>query len=134
MKTVLVIDDDKLILSLLANGLRAFTREYNILTAENGKEAVRILASMPVDIVVTDLNMPEMDGYELLTCVRENWPATMVVAMTADYSPEVRSRLSRLGVSKCFEKPFRFEDLAAWVMGIPTMNLSCRISQMPLLD
>ena len=122
MKNVLIIDDDELILSVLAQGLKSCTKEWNVLTAENGREALKILDSVSVDLIVTDLNMPEMDGYELLTYTRRNRPDIQVVVMTADYSPEVEKRLLPLGVSRCFEKPFSFKELAEWILGKETGN------------
>jgi CheY-like chemotaxis protein len=132
MKNILIIDDEEAIRSVLSHGLKSLTLECNILTAENGKEAVKILDSVRVDLIVTDLNMPEMDGYELLTYARKNKPYTEVVVMTADYNPEVGRRLRPLGVSKCFEKPFSFKDLAAWIFAIFKLNSPHPLSRMPL--
>ena len=132
MKSILIIDDDELILSVLAQGLRSCMSECNIFTAENGKEAVKILDTVAVDLIVTDLNMPEMDGYELLNYTRKNKPDIKAVVMTADFSPEVERRLLPLGVSKCFEKPFSFKELAGWIFGIFMLNLPHSLARMPL--
>ncbi len=112
MKNVLVVDDDELVLSLLAEWLRSCTDEWNVLTAENGRAAVKILDSVPVDLVVTDLEMPLMNGYELLTYARKKRPGTFAVVMTADYGPEVTRRLLSLGIGRCFQKPFSFVEMA----------------------
>ncbi len=112
MKNVLIVDDDELIVSLLAEWLKSCTDEWNILTAANGRAAVKVLDAVPVDLVVTDIDMPEMDGYQLLTYTRKNKPGTLAVVMTADYGPEVMRRLLPLGVVRCFQKPFSFVELA----------------------
>jgi CheY-like chemotaxis protein len=132
VKNVLIIDDNDLVLSMLARGLKALMNECTILTAENGEEALKILDSVPVDIIVTDLNRPEMDGNELLTYARKNKPDTAVAVMTADYCPEVERRLLPLGVSKCFEKPFSFRDMATWIVGTFMMDSSHPLPRMPL--
>ncbi len=118
MKNILIIDDDEIILSVLARGLRSRMGRCSVLTAENGRAAVKILEKMQVDLIVTDLNMPEMNGYELLAYTRRNRPDIRAAVMTADYTPEVEQRLLPLGVSRCFEKPFSLNDLAEWISGI----------------
>ncbi len=132
MKNILIIDDDELILSVLSDGLRTYMKECNVFTAENGKEALKVLDDVAVDLIVTDLNMPEMDGYELLMHTRKKRPEIRTVVMTADYSPEVERRLLPLGVSKCFEKPFSFKELAGWIFGILMLNLPHSLARIPL--
>lgn len=132
MKNVLIIDDNEVILSMLVRGLKCYMDDCNILTAGNGKEAVKILDAVPVDLIVTDLNMPEMDGYEFLTYTRKNKPEVRTVVMTADYSPEVERRLLPLGVSRCFEKPFSLTELVSWILGIFVLNLPHQPSRLRL--
>lgn len=110
-KNILVVDDNKLILRSLSGILEERMKGYAILVAENGREAVDILDSCPVVLVLTDLNMPEMDGYQLLAYIREKYPSIPVLVMTADYSPGVETRLRSLGAVHCIEKPFEYEDL-----------------------
>ncbi|HDH98197.1 MAG TPA: response regulator, partial [Deltaproteobacteria bacterium] len=66
MKNVLIVDDEKVFLLSLSDGLKSYSDEFNVLIAFNGKEAVKILNSSKIDLVVTDLKMPEMDGFQLL--------------------------------------------------------------------
>ena len=73
---VLVVDDDPAICSLLKMSLSSF----EVMTAENGKEALELLQSQTVDLVVTDIKMPEMDGFTLLTHLRTLRPELPVVA------------------------------------------------------
>ena len=73
---VLVVDDDPAICSLLKMSLSSF----EVMTAENGKEALELLQSQTVDLVVTDIKMPEMDGFTLLTHLRNLRPELPVVA------------------------------------------------------
>ena len=70
-KTALVVDDSKSILSLMRKVLDV--AGYNVITASSGDEGLQLLNSgKQVDVVITDLNMPNMDGYELIKAVREN--------------------------------------------------------------
>lgn len=110
MKNILLIDDDLSVLKTLGEELSSY-EGWNILTAENGKQGADIIATYPVDLVVTDLSMPEMDGYELLALLREKWPSMPVIVMTADDSGEAGQRLRSLGVEQCISKPYRFSEL-----------------------
>jgi DNA-binding response OmpR family regulator len=110
MKNILLIDDDLSLLKTLGEELSSY-KVWNILTAENGKQGSDIIATYPVDLVVTDLSMPEMDGYELLALLKEKWPAMPVIVMTADDSGEAGQRLRSLGVEQCISKPYRFSEL-----------------------
>ena len=120
MKNIFVIDDDIDLLKTLEEELSSCNQDWNILTAENGKQGVGILDSHSVDLVVTDLRMPVMDGYELLTYLREKRPTIPIIVMTADDSREVGQRLRSLGVEQFISKPCQFSEI--------TRAISSRIS------
>jgi CheY-like chemotaxis protein len=111
MKYVLIVDDEKTFQLTLLDGLRTFERDFRVLTAENGEKAEEILKTLPVDLVVTDLKMPEMDGFELLAYIKKRHPHTPVVVMTAFGNPELEQWLRSLGIHGYLEKPFEFYDL-----------------------
>jgi YesN/AraC family two-component response regulator len=112
MKTIVLADDEQCSLITLAEGLQEYCEDWIILTAANGKQASEILAAGPVDLVVTDLKMPIMNGYELLEYVKENRAGMPVIVMTGDDSFNVQSRLLRLGVAQCLLKPFHLSDMS----------------------
>ncbi len=112
MKSILLVDDERLILESLAEGLRCYDYDWNIFTAENGKQGAELLDWHPVDIVVTDLRMPSMDGYELLLHIRKTKPDLPVIVMTADSASEVENRLIPLGAAQCVEKPLDINEMA----------------------
>ncbi len=115
MKNILLVDDEKQILQSLAEGLYCYGYDWNVLTAENGKQGADIVDTHDVDVVVTDLRMPTMDGYELLLYIRRTKPELPVIIMTADWMPELENRLIPLGAVQCMKKPF---DLAEIVTSI----------------
>src|SRR5450830_1115854 len=78
--TVLCVDDEPSILSALRRVLRA--EGCRLLTAQGGAEALAILATESVDVVVSDMRMPGMDGAQLLARVREEWPGTARILLT----------------------------------------------------
>jgi len=78
--SVLCVDDEPSILSALRRVLRA--EGCRILTASSGAEALALLEAEPVDVVVSDMRMPVMDGARLLAEVRARWPGTARVLLT----------------------------------------------------
>lgn len=83
MKHILLVDDDSIFLSSLAEMLRLTDRNFAVFTAENGEQAVAIMDTMPIDLLITDLRMPVMDGLELTLRTAENHPEIPVVVMSA---------------------------------------------------
>ncbi|MFZ2196317.1 MAG: response regulator [Thermodesulfovibrionales bacterium] len=111
MKTILVVDDDKVILELIARFLENLSIRLTILTAENGAEAIDVLRTRKVDLVLTDLNMPVMNGFELLTYISAKRPEIITIAMTGLQCADIHEKLRFLGVRHCIEKPFSLNDL-----------------------
>ena len=79
-----------------------------VVMARSGMEALRILGGRTVGVIVTDLNMPRMDGFELIRRVREQreLAQTPIVVVSGDTDPETPERVARLGVSAFFPKPY----------------------------
>jgi two-component system capsular synthesis sensor histidine kinase RcsC len=100
----LIVDDNKTFLINLAQGLRAFAWRFQALTAENGEKALAVLESEHVDLVVTDLHMPVMDGFEFLSRIQKSYPDIPVIVMSACLDPDVETKLRSLGVTRCIEK------------------------------
>lgn len=89
MKNVLIVDDEITFQLTLCDGLKVYDKDFRVLNAENGKKAKEVLDTLPVDLVVTDLKMAEMDGLELLAYMRKNNPYIPVIVMTAFGNPEM---------------------------------------------
>lgn len=105
----LVVDDEWAIRALLREVLE---REgHEVVEAENGVEAERVLAGQPFDLVVTDLVMPERDGLEMLRHVQAHHPGLpVVVAGTA--ANDILLQCARvMGAAGFLLKPFRYEDV-----------------------
>lgn len=112
--TVLVVDDEQGIRDMLARHLRFVG--YEVLRAADGRQALEILERHCVDVVVTDLVMPEMDGVSLMRALREGYPTVPFIAITGHV--ELRHLLTamRLGAEDCLFKPLR--DLSELEEGI----------------
>jgi CheY-like chemotaxis protein len=111
---VLVVDDDAGVCSSLRDVLREENCE--VYTATGGLEALQVFQEHPVDVVVSDVVMPDMDGYDLYMELKERSPSTPVVLMTAYYYDKdhviKRSRLQGLE-SVIFKKPIDPKRLKA---------------------
>jgi len=111
VKRVLIVDDEKSFLLSLRDGLNVHRDEFQVLTAENGREAVAVLRALSIDLLVTDLKLPEMDGFELLAWVSRQQPQLPVIVMTAFGTAEIESRLAQMGALQYLEKPLDLEML-----------------------
>jgi len=111
MKKVLIVDDDRGFLLSLQEMCKNHADKFELITAENGKEALALLAETPVNLMVTDLKMPEMDGFELIGRVSKLGAIIPVIAMTAYGTPEMEDRLMTMGAFQYIEKPIDFDLL-----------------------
>lgn len=112
MKTVLIVDDEKLFLASLTEGLSSHSDEFQVVTANNGKQAIGIIDSSSIDLVVTDLKMPVMDGFQLLAHLMSENLNFPIIVMTAFGTPEIENRLKEFEAFEYLEKPIDFQKLA----------------------
>jgi serine phosphatase RsbU (regulator of sigma subunit) len=109
--TVLVADDDSSINLLLQTRLRL--RGLNVLSAQNGREALDILDAGPVDMILLDVSMPILGGMEVLTEVRARKLDTAIVMTTAFGSEQIAIEALRRGADDYLRKPFESAELKA---------------------
>ena len=111
MKNILIVDDEETIRLALFEWFATKNFDFEILMAENGKDAVTQLTNNKIDLLVTDLNMPKMDGFELLAYMKNKFASTPVMVMTAFVTPEIRKKVTELGAVQFLEKPLKFDEL-----------------------
>ncbi|MBI5074581.1 MAG: response regulator [Nitrospirae bacterium] len=116
MKNVLIVDDEKLFLLSLTDGLGIYAGEFNVITAENGRKAVELLGTINIDLIVTDLQMPVMDGFELLAHLSNHEPDIPVIVMTAYGAPSIEDKLRPYSVTRYLEKPLNLRKLASAIL------------------
>jgi DNA-binding NtrC family response regulator len=108
--TVLIVDDEANVLRSLERTLR--NEEYAMLTAGSAAEALDILETTPVDLIISDLGMPGMNGLELLKIVKEKYPAIARIVLTAQAdTPTVLRAINEGEVYRFFTKPWDNEEL-----------------------
>lgn len=111
-KVVLIVDDEDMFLRTVGDGFAPHADRITVITAPNGKAASEIVDRQHVDLVVTDLKMPELDGFGLIAHLSRAQPQAPVIVMTAFGTPDIESRLEGLGVVQYLDKPFDFQQLA----------------------
>ena len=113
MARILVIDDTASVRELLEQMLRH--TGYDVVLAANGKEGIDQLRRQPVELVITDLFMPEKEGLETIQELRRDFPNIGIIAMSGEPGmPSLLGIAKRFGALKTIEKPFdRAEMLAA---------------------
>ena len=115
--TILVVDDSKDMRTFLANIL---SREYHVETAADGEEAENIIRTKPIDLVITDLMMPKVDGLELTQFIKKNTDLDYIPVILLTAKTAIESKLEALGygADDYVTKPFEPEYLRARVHNI----------------
>ena len=107
---LLIVEDNQELLMLLNTLLCS---KYNVLTATNGRQALELIENNDVDLVVSDVVMPEMDGNELTRRIKssETWNFLPVILISSQTSEEARKESMLIGADDFITKPFRLGDL-----------------------
>ena len=108
-KTILIADDEVTIRTMLKDWLESF--DYNILTAEDGQAAWEVWNENTCDLLITDINMPRMNGIELLQKIKEknkDFPVIVITGVSVS-SAELQSK--DFGADAYLIKPFKMKDL-----------------------
>ncbi|HNQ44138.1 MAG TPA: response regulator, partial [Candidatus Cloacimonadota bacterium] len=113
-KNILVIDDDKAMLDCIRLSMDAFT-EYRITTCNNPLEALAMLEDTEFSTIITDIDMPQISGLDVLKTVSENYPNIPVILITGSSEPETMRKAIHLGVYEFLKKPFEISDLLVTV-------------------
>jgi CheY-like chemotaxis protein len=107
--TILLVEDDPLLVTVLRELLEF--GGHSVVTCGNGREAVQQLSMAQIDLVITDLSMPEMDGLELIKVLTFEWPDIKVIAMSGLLDTSFRRLTEMYGVDALLEKPFSLEEM-----------------------
>jgi two-component system cell cycle response regulator len=122
---ILLVDDNDEILDFLADEL---SEQYTIVKATNGNEAVTILENETVHLVVSDVMMPGMDGFELCNLIKSNFDYTHipVILLTAKNTLQSKIEGLKLGADAYIEKPFSPEHLQVQIANLLTNRVKIR--------
>jgi excisionase family DNA binding protein len=117
---VLVVDDEPGIREVIAEHLSTRANAYEVMTAADGFEAGRLVATFRPDAVILDLRMPGLDGFQVCRTIKADpeTASTIVLAMTGYYTPETESRILECGAQRCIAKPVEPSTLASILDGL----------------
>jgi len=107
--SVLVVDDERVIRDMLCEALEG--RSCSIRSVSSGEEAMSALGEQSAHVVITDIMMPGMDGFELLRSIREQFPETVVIAVTGFATIEDAVRAIKEGAFDYVTKPFTLDQV-----------------------
>ncbi|MBW1840569.1 MAG: response regulator [Deltaproteobacteria bacterium] len=110
-KTVLFVDDDVILRRLIQKKCEKYKDTFVIHMAGNGLEAIEALKENAISLVITDLQMPKMDGFALLAHLSEQYPDIPVIIQTGHSTPKSKKAVLKGGAAGYVEKPFKLESL-----------------------
>ena len=108
MSTVLVVEDDYSTRLLTVANLH---RDFDVVSAEDGKSALDVIYSRHIDVIVSDIMMPGMDGYQLAREVRSSGNNVPFIFLTAKASPQDKAQGFELGIDDYMVKPIDYSEL-----------------------
>ena len=113
MQSILVVEDSATMRSLIASTLEDLAPAVKIVEASSGFEALRLLPRGSFDLVVTDINMPDINGLELVSFLKKNpaWARVPLIIVSTEGSERDRTKGLGLGADAYIVKPFDPEDL-----------------------
>jgi len=116
IKNVLLVDDDLEMIHALKEGFKKYRESFEVFLAADGLMALESLKQNIISLVVTDLKMPNMDGFELLAHIMEHYPDIPVIIITGYSTPEMEHLARKGGAVGYIAKPFLIENLARQIL------------------
>lgn len=117
-KRLLIVDDEETLTFSLYQSFILSNKDYEVVTANSGEEAVEKMSINPFDLIITDICMPGISGFDVLKKVKKEYPNTEVVVMTAYGSSDNREKALNEGAHFYIEKPFEIKEFKKLVMQI----------------
>jgi CheY-like chemotaxis protein len=109
LKRILVIDDERELLKALATVLEG--AGFEVFTATSGREATAKIAEHPIDLLITDLAIPDEDGIEIIRRLKKGQSQLKVIAMSGTFGPDLLQAAERLGADATLGKPMSASKL-----------------------
>ncbi len=106
---VLIVEDDKSVRKILQDLL--IMKENDVVSAGNGEAALKLLQSKRFDVMITDLGLPGMTGWDLSRAARRHQPDIYIITISSWQGQERENKTSECGVDAAIWKPFRFDQI-----------------------
>jgi len=130
---VLVVDDEASIREIIAECLANRPSPYDVMTAADGFEAGRLVATFRPDVVLLDLRMPGVDGFQVCRTIKgaSETASTVVIAMTGYHTPETEARIIGSGAVRCLAKPIEPSAVAAVIDAVLEQAVAAKRRRKP---
>jgi DNA-binding response OmpR family regulator len=115
-KKILLVEDDQMMMMVLGQALRR--RGATAYSASNGEQALRVLETQKVNLVISDVQMPIMDGVELLKCIRLRYKDGPLVLLATGQAHVTEPQVLALGGSGIIHKPFNYNSFTQKVIDL----------------
>lgn len=112
---ILLLDDDQELLDMYREILGQLGSKPEVHTVSSGARAISLLETQPFHLMITDLNMPKMDGLQVLSIVRRKYPHLRIVVLTSVMDEQFRSRAYAMGVDLFWQKPGTMEEIKLFI-------------------
>jgi len=110
MDNVLIVDDNQVLIKLITTKLKKYKDRFNVITAGDGEEAINILNNHTISLLVTDLNMPKIDGMRLLIYKNQHFSQIPCIIMTAHSTQKIKKRLQHEVINYIEKKESHYID------------------------
>lgn len=111
MNKILIVDDDAMMRTLLVKRFKLRKKDFQIMTAADGYTALEVLKLKSIDLVVTDYQMPKMDGMEVFVEMRKLYPRLPVIMMSGYNDDKLSKSFLQAGGAAFIKKPFCTDEL-----------------------
>jgi DNA-binding response OmpR family regulator len=112
---ILIVDDEPKVAFFLGRALEHSNRDYRVSITHSGEQALKMFNDRPIDLLVTDLRMPGINGLELIRQMQASSPHMRTILITAYGDGEIEAGARRLKVDRYIHKPFPITDLLSAV-------------------
>jgi DNA-binding NtrC family response regulator len=115
-RRVLIVDDEPSLLLSIEAGFDGHEQRFQIMTALNGRDGLNILKAAKIDLIITDLRMPEMDGFDFVRRLSNDYSHIPRIVMSAYCTPGIEKELLEQGVLSFLDKPVDFDTLQSTIL------------------
>jgi DNA-binding response OmpR family regulator len=129
---ILVVDDDRFFLNIMDKLFKS--KDIPVVTTDSPVEAARLLKVGNFEIVITDINMPVINGFELILWMKKNKIKTNIIVLSSNYTEAMQKSYSRYGVLRFMSKPVNFENLLWSINVIRNEGFVSNVSDISLFD
>lgn len=110
-KSILIVDDEDDLTWSISRSLRKHEGLFDVSCVNSGEGALTVLRGRRIDLVISDIRMPHVDGLALIKYIRADYPKCQIIIMTAYGASQIQDEVNALGTVYFIEKPFEIRDL-----------------------